>query len=184
MSASHLWSERDSAPWARPHPTRATNVQENAPRSSRVLAASLPPCVVSFPDGSRSESETRTEQLTSSSSDVLGVIKELQSEISQRDPEVLRLYPVEPYCKSLGRVPAHSSYTHIASEAIATSERLVQRGGVAIVGCYHKLVLATLVSAFEDRLPSQRIPASIESLMRLEYRPDRRAAGRSGRVVL
>jgi hypothetical protein len=123
---------------------------------------------LSFSEGSPSESEPRIEQLTSNGSDVLGVIKDLRSEISERDPEVLGRYPVEQYCKSLGRLPAHRGYTHIASEAVRTSERIAQRGGVAMVGRYHKLVLATLVSEFEDRLPSQRIPASIESLMRLE----------------
>ena len=150
MSASHLWSERHSAPLARPYATRGTDQS------------------VSFPEGSPSASEPRTEQLTSNGSDVLGVIKDLRSEISQRDREVLGRYPVEQYCKSLGHVPAYNSYTHIARGAVRTSKLLAQRGGVALVGRYHKLVLATLVSEFEDRLPSRRIPASIESLMRLE----------------
>ena len=73
---------------------------------------------------------------------VRALISDLRSEIATQDADLLGRYPVEQYGDYLSRTPASKSYTFLGAEVRRVAEAVAHRVGAAILGRYHKLLLA------------------------------------------
>ncbi len=77
---------------------------------------------------------------------------------------------VESYVAHLDNLPSYSSYNHVSEDLLNVCKLVSSKGGNSLLDDFHKLVLATLIERFEERVVSIRITGSVRGLFVEHFR--------------
>lgn len=89
----------------------------------------------------------------------------LEKELAGSDPELLGKYPPESYIKRIDEYQHERTYEEFPGDVLAQCRDITHASGPAVLGTYHKLVLACLLLTAESRECPVSIPDSIRLLV-------------------
>ena len=89
------------------------------------------------------------------------VINNLELEINNYNNDLLKTFPVKKYINLIDRYPEYARLQYCSNAVESYCKDIIENSNSQILELYHKLLLATLISAFEDNVKNKKLPDSV-----------------------
>jgi len=88
-------------------------------------------------------------------------INNLELEINNYNNDLLKNFPVRKYINLIDRYPEYARLQYCSNEVERYCKKIVEHSNSQILELYHKLLLATLISTFEDSVTNKKLPHEV-----------------------
>jgi len=93
---------------------------------------------------------------------IKSVINQLELEINNYNDGLLKTFPLKKYIDLIDKYPEHAGLQYRSSEVERYCEDIVASSNFQILELYHKLLIATLISTFENKLKNKKLPNEVK----------------------
>ena len=89
------------------------------------------------------------------------VISNLELEINNCNNDLLKLFPVKKYINLINQYPKYARLRFCRGEVERYCKDIVENSNLQVLELYHKLLLATLISTFENNVKNITLPDAV-----------------------
>lgn len=97
------------------------------------------------------------------------ILAKLSAQLTDRHPNLLSRYPVVEYVHALDNADPLRGYGYVSSLTHRWCNEIEALGGSSALENYHEMLLAYLITDFDNRIEGQRIPDSITTLLAASF---------------
>jgi hypothetical protein len=97
------------------------------------------------------------------------LVLELESRLERSHPGLLDEFPPQQYIDELDASQTYGGYGKVPVAVGESCARIAEAAGLDTLDLYHRLILSTLIAAFDHRRQAERLPESIVSQCAIEF---------------
>ena len=90
------------------------------------------------------------------------VTNNLKLEINNHNDDLLKLFPVKKYINLIDQYPKYTRLQYFSSEVEGYCKEIIENSNLQVLELYHRLLLATLISTFENKVKNIKLPDEVK----------------------